>query len=114
MQTQSAVIDGTVNREVIFARLCSGFAILALVIACVGLYGTMSYNVARRTGEIGIRMALGAPAGKVAWMVMRDIFRMAAAGLVIGVPAALTASRLVTSFLFGMKPGDPRSLALAV
>jgi hypothetical protein len=63
MQTQSAVIDGTMNREVIFARLCSGFAVLALLIACVGLYGSMSYNVARRTGEIGIRTVWARPGG---------------------------------------------------
>ena len=77
MQTQRAVIDGTMNREVIFARLCSGFAVLALLIACVGLYGSMSYNVARRTGEIGIRMALGAPRRSVIWMVLGEV---AAAG----------------------------------
>jgi ABC-type antimicrobial peptide transport system permease subunit len=64
--TQAAEIDRTINRELTFAKLCTGFAILALLTACVGLYGTMSYNVARQVGEIGIRMALGAQRGAVA------------------------------------------------
>src|SRR5690242_1910191 len=113
MQTQSAVIDGTVNREVIFARLCSGFAVLALLIACVGLYGTMSYNVARRTGEIGIRMALGAQRGRVVWMVLREVLLLAALGLVISLPTALLTTKVVESFLFGIKPNDPAALSAA-
>ena len=65
IQTQTDWIDQTINQEIIFARLCTAFAILALVISCVGLYATMSYNVAKRTNEIGIRMALGARASTV-------------------------------------------------
>ncbi|HXA84734.1 MAG TPA: FtsX-like permease family protein [Candidatus Dormibacteraeota bacterium] len=102
------------NQEIIFARLCTGFAILALVIACVGLYGTMSYNVARRTGEIGIRMALGAQRGAVVWMVLREVLALAGAGLAISLPAAFVASKLIESFLFGMKPNDPVALTAAV
>lgn len=89
-----------------FARLCTAFAILALVIACVGLYGTMSCKVARRTGEIGIRMALGPQRGRVVWMILREVVLLVAVGLAISVPAALTASKLVESFLFGMKSND--------
>jgi predicted permease len=114
IQTQNAQIDRAMNQEILFARLCSGFAILALVIACVGLYGTMSYNVARRTGEIGIRMALGARASNVAWMVLREVLWMSLAGLAIGLPVAFATSKLVSSFLFGIKPNDPASLGLAV
>ena len=84
------------------------------MIACVGLYGTMAYAVARRTREIGLRMALGAGRGVVIWMVLREVCVLAAVGLAIGVPIALGSSRLIESFLFDMKPNDPRALALAV
>jgi macrolide transport system ATP-binding/permease protein len=112
--TQAAEIDRTINQEIVFAKLCTGFAILALVIACVGLYGSMAYTVARRTTEIGVRMALGAQRGAVMLMVLRDVLAMAAAGLAISVPAALGTSKLVESFLFGTKPNDPHTLAAAV
>src|SRR3954452_13870525 len=111
--TQAAEIDRTINREITFAKLCTGFAILALLMACVGLYGTMSYSVAREVGEIGIRMALGAQRGAVVWMVLRRVLLMAAAGLAISVPAALIASRLGKSFLFETQPNDPGTLAVA-
>jgi predicted permease len=114
VKSQSARIDQTINQEIAFARLCTAFALLALVIACVGLNGTMSYNVARRTGEIGIRMALGAQRSRVLWMVLREVLLLTAVGLVIGVPTALAASKLVESFLFGMKPNDPLALTGSV
>ena len=81
--------------------------------ACVGLYGTMSYNVERQVGEIGIRMALGAQRGAVVWMVLRRVLLLATVGLAISVPAALVGSQLVKSFLFGTQPNDPGTLALA-
>jgi ABC-type antimicrobial peptide transport system permease subunit len=114
VKTQAADIDQTINQEIVFARLCTGFATLGLVIACVGLYGTVAYNVARRTGEIGIRMALGAPRSIVIRMVLRQVFILAAVGLAIGLPTALVTSKFVESFLFGMKPNDPLALTLAV
>ena len=113
MVTQAAEIDRTISHEVMFAKLCTGFAVLALLIASVGLYGTMSYNVTRQIGEIGIRMALGAQRGAVVWMVLRRVLLLAAVGLAISVPAALIASRLVKSFLFETQPNDPGTLALA-
>jgi len=76
----------------------------------VGLYGTMSYKVARRTSEIGIRMALGAQRSRVVWMVLREVVLLAAVALAISVPAAIAASKLVESFLFEMKPNDPLAL----
>ena len=85
LKTQAADIDQTINQEIVFARLCSAFAILALTIACVGLYATMAYAVARRTGEIGLRLALGAGRGTVIWMILRDVCVLAAVGLAIGV-----------------------------
>ena len=105
--------DRTLGRELTFAKLCTFFAVLALLMACVGLYGTMSYTVTRQIGEIGIRMALGAQRGAVVWMVLRRVLSLAAVGLAISVPAALMASRLVKSFLFETRPNDPGSLALA-
>jgi macrolide transport system ATP-binding/permease protein len=114
VMTQVGEIDKTINQEIVFAELCSGFAILALVIACVGLYGTVSYNVARRTSEIGIRMALGAQRGRVVRMILKQVLVLAAVGLAIGVPVAFGTSKLVASFLFGMKPNDPIALSLAV
>jgi macrolide transport system ATP-binding/permease protein len=114
IKTQATMIAQTMAQEILFARLCSGFAVLALAIACVGLYGTMSYTVARRTGEIGIRMALGAPRGRVVWMVMQQVAIMGAIGLVAGLPAAWAASRLVKSFLFGINADDASSIAAAI
>jgi macrolide transport system ATP-binding/permease protein len=114
VRTQAAAIDRTMGQEIMFAKLCTAFAVLALVIACVGLYGTMSYNIARRTGEIGIRIALGAQRGAVVWMVLREVFLLTALGLGIGLPAAFATSRLVRYFLFNMRPNDPVALTLAV
>jgi ABC-type antimicrobial peptide transport system permease subunit len=111
--TQAAEIDRTISRELTFAKLCTGFALLALLTACVGLYGTMSYSVARQAGEIGLRMALGAQRSAVVWMVLRRVLLLAAVGLAISLPAALSAARLVKSFLFGTQPNDPGTLALA-
>jgi predicted lysophospholipase L1 biosynthesis ABC-type transport system permease subunit len=114
LTTQSAQIDSEMGQETVFARLCSIFALLALSIACVGLYGTTSYAVARRTGEIGIRMALGAQRRAVVWMVLRDVLILAVLGLAISLPMAYGASRLLESILFGVKPGDPRAMTAAV
>lgn len=114
VRTQAAEIDRAMNQEIIFARLCTGFAILALVIAGVGLYGTTAYGVSRRTGEIGIRMALGAQRGVVVRMILRQVLVLAALGLAIGLPMALGASKLLQSFLYGMTANDPLAVTAAV
>ncbi len=114
VKTQSAQIDETISQERIFAELCSGFAALALGIACVGLYGTMAYAVTRRTSAIGIRVALGAMRGQIAWMVLREVLAVAAVGVVAGLGAAWATTRFVESYLFGMKQHDPWVLAGAV
>jgi macrolide transport system ATP-binding/permease protein len=114
VKTQAADIDQTINQEIVFARLCTTFAVLALVIACVGLYATMAYTVARRTSEIGIRMALGARRPTVIWMVLREVCALVLIGLAISVPIVMGTSRLIKSFLFEMTPNDPRALMLAV
>jgi predicted permease len=98
------------NHERLVAQLVGFFGGLALLLACVGLYGVMAHNVVRRTNEIGIRMALGAMRNNIAWMVLRESFVLVAAGLVIGVPVALLAARLISSQLYGLSPGDPPTL----
>jgi predicted permease len=114
VRTQAADIDQTISQQITLAKLCSGFATLALMIACVGLYGTVSYNVSRRTSEIGIRMALGAPRGRVVRMVLSEVGVLAGVGLAIGIGMALATSKFVESFLYGMKSNDPGPLALAL
>jgi predicted permease len=111
LRTQDAVIDQTIGQERTFAMLCTAFALLAVAIACVGLYGTMAYSVARRTNEIGLRMALGAERKRLIWMVLREVIVMSAAGLTIGVPVALATSKFIKSFLFELKPNDPLAIA---
>jgi predicted permease len=114
MQTQAAEIDGTISQEIMLARLCTAFAALALAIATVGLYGTVAYKVARRTSEIGIRMALGAQRGRLVWLVVHEVLMLAGIGIAVSIPTALGASKLVESFLFGVKRNDPWALAIAV
>jgi macrolide transport system ATP-binding/permease protein len=114
VRSQTGEISEHLHQEIMLADLCSAFAMLAVTIACVGLYGTMSYTVARRTGEIGIRMALGAQRGAVVRAVLGEVFVLVAVGLAISVPAALGTSRFVESLLFGMRPNDPLALTLAV
>jgi len=88
--------------------------VLALALASIGLYGVMSYAVARRTNEIGIRMALGAGNRRILGMVLREALTLIILGIAIGVPAALAASRLVTTMLFGLKAADPLTIASAI
>jgi predicted permease len=107
LTTQAAQIDQTIGQERMFASLCGCFAALALAIACVGLYGTMAYMVARRTSEIGIRVAMGAPRGGIVWMVLREAIGVAAVGLAIGLAVAWQTAHVVASFLYGVKPNDP-------
>ncbi len=113
MITQSQRIDSTIVQERTFADLCTAFAVLALAIACVGLYGTMAYAVSRRTNEIGIRMALGAERRRILWMVIREVLALAGAGLAIGLLCAWSATSTIKSFVFGIKPADPLAIVLA-
>ena len=112
--TQAQRIDQTISQQRTFANLGTCFALLALLIACVGLYGAMAYTVARRTGEIGIRMALGAQRRGVIWMVLREVLAIAAAGLIVGYTAARFTTHFVESFLYGLKPNDPLAIAAAI
>uniref|UniRef100_Q01T53 Permease n=1 Tax=Solibacter usitatus (strain Ellin6076) TaxID=234267 RepID=Q01T53_SOLUE len=112
--TQAQRIDQTISQERTFAELGSCFAALALAIACVGLYGAMAYTVARRTGEIGIRMALGAQRAGIIYMVLREVVLTTAAGLLLGYAAARLTTRFVESFLFRMQPNDFRAIVTAI
>jgi predicted permease len=114
VKTQTQQIDQTISEQRTFAQLCSGFAALALIIACVGLYGTMAYTIARRTSEIGVRMALGAERSRIVWMVLREVLGLASVGVAVGLVAAWATTRLVESYLFGLKEHDPGVLAGAV
>jgi ABC-type antimicrobial peptide transport system permease subunit len=107
-------IDNTMVTERLVAKLSVFFGILALVLGCVGLYGIMAYAVVRRTQEIGVRMAIGAKARDVVWMVLRDTLLLVAAGLVAGIPLALGLSRYLQSLLFGLKPMDALSLCFVI
>ena len=113
VNTQSRQIDQTINNERIFAQLCSCFAALALLISCIGLYGMMAYTVARRTGEIGIRMALGADRQRIIRTVLGEVIWLGATGLTIGLGAAWGTTRYLESFLFGLKPTDPLAILSA-
>jgi predicted permease len=103
-------VQDTLDQDRLIAQLVSFFGALALILACIGLYGVMAHGVARRTSEIGIRMALGARGGNIAWMILRETLTLVVLGLVIGVPAALLAAKFISSQLFGLKPADPVAL----
>jgi putative ABC transport system permease protein len=107
------VVQASLLRERLMATLSGFFGALAAIIATVGLYGVMSYMVARRKNEIGIRIALGADRSDVVRMVMREAGLLLACGVVIGIALAIVAGRTATTLLFGLKPGDPATLAIA-
>jgi predicted permease len=113
VRTQQEQIDDTTREERIFASLTSGFGVLALILACIGIYGIMAYAISRRTNEIGIRMALGARPGRVLRMVLGEAWWMAVIGVVAGLGAAVAMGRLIASMLFGLKPWDPVTLGIA-
>ena len=109
--TMDEQVRDQLTQDRLIAQLVSFFGAIALILACIGLYGVMAHGVARRTNEIGIRMALGAKGGNITWMVLRETLVMVVAGLVLGVPAALLSARLIESQLFGLSPTDPLTLA---
>jgi putative ABC transport system permease protein len=113
VETLATQIAASLQRERLLATLSSGFGLLALLLSCLGLYGIMSYTVARRTNEIGVRMALGADRRDVLWLALRDALRLVLIGAALGVPAALAASRLIASQLFGISAADPGAVVAA-
>jgi len=107
VKTLDSQLEDVLVQERLVASLSALFGLLALLLTCIGLYGLLAYTVNRRTGEIGIRMALGAERGRIVRMILGETLLLIGCGLLIGVPAAALASRLITSQLFGLKPGDP-------
>ena len=113
MKTQQAQIQETLSTEIAFTRLLVAFGAFALFLACIGLHGVTAYSVARRTSEIGVRIALGARGTDVLWLILRQVAIITAAGLALGIPLAIAGGRAVSAMLFGVQPADPFSLAAA-
>jgi predicted permease len=111
--TLSEQVDQSLAAERLLLRLCVLFGGLALLLACVGLYGVIAYSVAQRTTEIGVRVALGATSSRVMRAVLRETLVLVLAGVVIGIPAALAAAKLLLTFLYGLSPHDPVTLGFA-
>jgi predicted permease len=110
IRTQNEQISATLSQEKTFSTLSTGFGLLALILASVGIYGIMAYNVARRVNEIGIRVALGAQTGQILTMILREGVLLAIAGIVLGIAATLPLTRLVATMLYGVSPTDPLTL----
>jgi ABC-type antimicrobial peptide transport system permease subunit len=111
MEEQIAMVF---NQQRTVASLAGLFGIVALVLAAVGLYGVTAYTVVQRTSEIGIRIALGADRGGVLRLVLRGAFRMVGLGLLLGIPLAIGAGRLISAQLYGVKGWDPPALSVAI
>lgn len=114
VRTQREQIEAITSMERMFAALSTGFGVLALALACVGIYGVMAYSVAQRTNEIGIRMALGAQRSQVRRLVLRESVWVTAAGIAAGGAAALLLTRLLKSMLYGIQPWDPATISAAM
>ena len=113
MRTVETTVDNSLVTDRLIALLSTAFGALATLLAVIGLYGVMAYMVARRSREIGIRMALGARTASVLWLVMREVLLMLALGVAAGLPAAYVLTRLVQTQLYGVQPADPLSIAAA-
>jgi len=114
MQTLEEQLDDTLLTERLIAMLSAGFGALATLLASIGLYGVMAFVVARRTKEIGVRMALGAVPGTVLWLVMKEVLLLLGIGLAVGVPAAIGLGRLMATQLYGVQSQDPCVAGVAI
>jgi predicted permease len=113
IKTLSDQLDDSLVQERLVASLSGTFGLIALLLTSIGLYGLMAYAVSRRTGEIGIRMALGAKRSRIVRMIVEETMILVVIGVALGLPAAIFASRLIASQLFGLKSGDPITLLTA-
>jgi len=107
-------VQQSLSAERLVASLSSIFGVLATLLAMIGLYGVMAYTVTRRTREIGVRMALGAVSGNIAWLVMREVILLVVIGMALGLPAAWFLSRYVEAQLYGIVPTDPFTIVAAI
>lgn len=114
LKTLQTQLDETLLAERLVALMSAGFGLLATLLATIGLYGVMAFVVARRTKEVGVRIALGAPRGAVIWMVMREVVLLVAIGLAAGVPASMALGRYVATQLYGIKPSDPWTAGISM
>lgn len=113
-KTLEVQIDEDLSTDRLLATLSTFFSTLATLLACIGLYGVMAYTVARRTNDIGIRMAVGAARRDVLWLVLRQAFLLVGIGIAVGVPLTFTLTRLISSLLYGLSPTDPLTLSASV
>ncbi len=113
IRTLKEKVATRLTQQRLIARLTSLFGVLSLVLASIGLYGVTAHNVGRRTGEIGVRIALGASRGDVVRLVLRGAFLLIAFGLILGIPLSLVTSRVLSSQLYGLNPLDPVPIAIA-
>ena len=111
--TFDAQVARSYTNQTMIAKLSAFFGLVAVFLSCIGLYGLMSYMVGRRTGEIGIRMALGAGRGEVGWQVLREVIVWVAAGIALGLPVTFEGGKLVEKMLYGLSANDPLSLMAA-
>lgn len=114
LRTLNELVNSSISRDILVARLSTFFGVLALLLACIGLYGVMSYTVSRRTREIGVRMALGAHKAQVLRMVLQEAMKLVAIGIIVGIPAAFLLTRVFSSMLFGLSSSDPVSMLIVV
>jgi predicted permease len=114
VESAGDLVNDTLTSQLLVAKLSLFFGALVLVLVCVGLYGSMAYNVAARTREIGVRMALGAPRGNVIWMVTREAWIVLAVGIFVGIPVGMAATHLFQTMLFGVSKADPFSIGSAI
>ena len=107
-------VDGSIATKSLVARLSTFFGVVAVFLACIGIYGLLSYSVARRTSEFGIRLALGARSHMLLWMILRESILLLTLGLAIGVPIALSSTRILKSQLYELSPLDPTAISIAI
>jgi len=111
VKTLSELLDNSMSLDILLAKLTGFFGLLALMLACIGLYGVMSYTVSRRTREIGLRMALGSQRSQVLGLILKESMKVVAIGVLAGIPLALIASKALSSILFRLGSSDPVSMA---